>query len=48
MDFIKFSKAQIPSKIDDTILHTNKIYLIKNTEESFKIQFFMDMRVKLY
>ena len=32
MDFIKFSKAQIPSKIDDTILHTNKINLIKNTK----------------
>jgi replication factor C subunit 3/5 len=30
MDFIKFSEAQIPSKIDDTILHKNKIYLIKN------------------
>lgn len=32
MDFIKFSKAQIPSKIDDTILHTDKISLIKNTK----------------
>ena len=32
MDFIKFSKAQIPSKIDDTILHINKINLIKNTK----------------
>ena len=30
MDFIKFSEAQIPSRIDDTILHKNKIYLIKN------------------
>lgn len=30
MDFIKFSEKQIPLKIEDTILHQNKIQLIKN------------------
>jgi DNA polymerase III delta prime subunit len=29
MDFIKFSKSQIPSTIDDTLLHTSKKALIK-------------------
>ena len=30
MDFIKFSETQIPSKIEDSILHRDKIHLIKN------------------
>lgn len=30
MDFIKFSEAQIPSKIEDSILHRDRIHFIKN------------------